>query len=367
MENTTRRVSLLRVLVILLVGGGLCFLVYSSPALLFREAKSPDSVHLKTGGTSVADIIIDNRWRNVYRKAKGIEVDYESTGSTAGIRQMIDGKYALAFTHAPLTEEQKKEARGKGGEVVQIPVVLCAVVPAYNVKELKDKPPLKFTGEVLADIYLGKIDRWNDPALKKLNEGADLPDTKITVVHRSDSSGTTFLITDYLAQESEAWRRQVGEAASEVKWPTGVGMNRNQNVKGHVATTEGAIGYVDLVHVSNGDLPYGAVQNKDKTAFIHAEAKNMTAAAQQVIADLPEDLAFNLINKPGKDSYPICGVIWAVCYQAQPASNQKKVVDFLHWATHEGQQFATSVSYAPLPDELVPRVEQRLQSIKAAP
>jgi phosphate transport system substrate-binding protein len=366
-ENATRWISLPRLLLILLLGGGLCLLVYYSPALFIQEQHSPDLAHLKTGGTSVADIIIENRWRNAYRKAKGIELDYESTGSTNGIRKVIDGKYAVAFTHAPLTEDQKKEARDRRGEVLQVPVLLCAVVPVYNVKELQGKPPLKFTGEVLADIFLGKIDRWNDPALKKLNEGIDLPDTKITVVHREDSSGTTFLFTDYLARASEAWRKQVGEAASEVKWPAGTGMTRNQGVKGYVQDTEGAIGYVDLLHVFTGDLPYGAVENKDRTAFIHAEAKNMTAAAQGLAAGLPEDLTFNLTDRPGEDSYPICGTIWAVCYQAQPAADLKKVADFLHWATHEGQRFATSMSYAPLPEELVPRVEQRLQLLKAAP
>jgi phosphate transport system substrate-binding protein len=364
--DATRPFPLLRISLILLVGVGLCFLVYYAPAFLVREERTPEALRLKTGGTSVADIIIENRWRNAYRKAKGIEIDYESTGSTNGIRQMIDGKYAVAFTHAPMTEEQRKEAQGKGGAVVQVPVVLCAVVPVYNLPTLKDKAPVKFTGEVLADIFLGKIDRWNDPALKKLNDGVDLPDTKITVVHREDSSGTTLLFTDYLSGVSPAWREQLGGAASEVKWPVGVGQPRNQNVKGYVQRTDGAIGYVDLLHAMAGDLDYGAVQNKDGTAFIHVEAPNMTAAAQEVLANLPEDLTFSLTSRPGKDSYPICGAIWAVCYQAQPAANEKKVADFLHWATHEGQAFASNMSYAPLPEELVPRVEQKLQAIKVS-
>jgi phosphate transport system substrate-binding protein len=364
MDNATRGIPVLRIFLILLVGVGLCFLIYYAPAFLVHEDKVPDSQRLKMGGTSTADIIIENRWRNAYRKAKGMEIDYESTGSTNGVRQMTEGKYAIAFTHAPMTAEQRKEAEGKGGAVVQVPVVLCAVVPVYNLPALKDKTPVKFTGEVLADIFLGKIDRWNDPALKKLNEGVDLPDTKITVVHREDSSGTTFLFTDYLSGASAAWREKLGAAASEVKWPVGVGQPRNQNVKGYVQRTEGAIGYVDLVHAMAGDLDYGAVQNKDGTAFIHVEAPNMTAAARQVLADLPEDLAFNLTSRPGKDSYPICGAIWAVCYQAPPGSNGKKAADFLHWATHEGQGFAENMAYAPLPEELVPRVDQKLQSIK---
>jgi phosphate transport system substrate-binding protein len=363
-----KRVSLIRLSVIILVGAGLGVLVYYSPAFFIKNDEPPAYVHLKTGGTSVAHIIMENRWKTAYRNAKGVEVEYDSTGSTKGVTRMIEGQYAIGFTHAPLTEAQKSTARGKGGEVAHIPVVICAVVPVYNLKGLKGKPPLRFTGEVLADIFRGKIDRWNDPALKQLNEGVDLPDTKIVVVHRKDSSGTTLIFTDFLQGVSPAWKQEVGPAASEVKWPVGVGVARNAGVAEHVRKTEGAIGYVDLLHALLGEDPdlrltYGAVQNKDKTAFIHAGPENMTAAAKGLAGGIAEDLTFNLTNRPGKDAYPISGVIWAVCYQAQPGSTQQQVVDFLRWITHEGQKFAGTTSYAPLPDELVERVDQKLNAM----
>jgi phosphate transport system substrate-binding protein len=360
------RTSVIRIFLIVTVGVALCLLVYLAPAF-FSDPGSPAPARLSTGGTSVAYVIMENRWRTAYRKEKGVEVDYESTGSTNGVKRMIERKYAIAFTHTPMTEGQREKARGEGGEVVHIPVVLCAVVPVYNVKGLKDKPPLRFTGGVLADIFLGKIGKWNDPALKKLNQGVDLPDAGITVVHRADSSGTTFIFADYLHGASAAWQGQIGPARSEIKWPVGVGVRRSLGVARHVRKTEGAIGYVDLLHAFTGEIPYGAVRNQDDTAFIHAGAENMTAAATGLVADLPADLTFKLTNRRGKDAYPICGAIWAVCYQDQPASDQKKVVDFLHWVTHEGQQFATDMSYAPLPEGLVRRADQKLQLIKAAP
>ncbi len=322
---------------------------------------------LQMGGTSNVKVIMENRWRTGYRK-HGIEAKYDSTGSTKGIERMIAKKYAIAFTHARLAEDQMKEAKANGGDVVHIPVVLCAVVPIYNVKELKGKPPLKFTGEVLADIYLGKITRWDDEAIAKLNEGVELPATKIIIVHRSDSSGTTFIFADYLHAVSKAWRDKVAKPKSEIDWPAdSVGMERNDGVFEHVKITEGAIGYVDLVHVARTRMTYGALENQDKSAFIHPSAENLTAAAKSLAGHIPEDLTFSLVNQRGADAYPICGAIWAVCYQNQPAQQQKQIVDFLQWVTHDGQEFAGEDAYAPLPDELIERVDAKIKSIKAMP
>jgi len=352
-----------RILVIVLIGAALGLGVYFSPAFVSPEKKPTPPVHLQTGGTSTAALIIENGWRAAYRMQKGIEVDYESTGSTKGIEQMIEGTYPIAFTHSPITDAQKKKAKDKNGDLVQMPVVLCSVVPIYNIKGLKNKPPINFTGEVLAKIFLGTITRWNDPELKKINEGVDLPDTKITVVHRKDSSGTTFLFTDYLAGVSPEWDKKVGKG-SEVKWPVGgEGENRTFDLVRQVKRTEGAIGYADLVYAFFGDVKYGAVQNKDKTAFIHAKAKNMTAAAKEELSTIRDDLGFDLTNKSGKESYPICGAIWAVCYQNQPAKTRSSVVNFLQWATHDGQKYTSEV-YASLPEEVVGRVEKKLQLIK---
>ncbi len=311
---------------------------------------------------------MENRWRTGYRK-HGIEAKYDSTGSTKGIERMIAKKYAVAFTHAPLAEGQVQEAKAKGGDVVHIPVVLCAVVPVYNLKELKEKPPLNFTGEVLAKIFLGNITRLqDDEAIAKLNKGVELPATKIVVVHRSDSSGTTFIFADYLHAISKAWRDTVVKPTNEIDWPReSVGMERNDGVFQHVKATDGAIGYVDLVHVARTGMTYGAIQNEEKSDFIHPQAKNLTAAAKSLVGHFPEDLTFSLVNKPGTDAYPICGAIWAVCYQNQPAQQQKDIVDFLQWVTHDGQQFAGDDAYAPLPEELVERADAKIKSIKAAP
>jgi phosphate transport system substrate-binding protein len=351
--------------VIVLVGAGLCVLVYFSPAFFNREEPQPPLNRLSTGGTSVVRIILDNRWRTNYRKEAGVVVDFEDAGSTEGLARMIDGKYAVAFTHAPMTEEQKKAAREQRGEVVHIPVILCAVVPIYNVAELKGKEPLQFTGEVLADIFLGKIKKWNDPALQALNKDAKLPDREIKVVHRKDSSGTTLIFAEYLYEASDAWKKEMGKPRSQLEWKVGDPQLRSHGVATHVYTTEDSIGYVDLLHtIGDLALDYGAVQNKDKSQFIHVKAENMTAAAQGMISEIPEDLTFHLTNRPGKESYPICGAVWAVCYRDQPASEQKKVAEFLHWVTHEGQEFAKDMSYAPLPKDLVKRVEAKLETIK---
>ena len=253
--------------------------------------------------------------------------------------------------------------------MIHVPLLLCGVVPAYNIAELKGKPPLKFTGEVLADIFLGKITQWDDPVLKAINPGVALPAKKITVVHREESSGTTELFTAYLAAASSAWKEKFGPATAEVDWPVGIAASRNTGVAVKIHETDGAIGYIDRLYTSFQDisLDYGAVQNKDKSAFVRAEPANLTAAAQAIIAELPEDLTFSLTDKPGKDSYPIAGVIYAVCSDQQPESSRKQIVDFLHWSTHEGQADAAKADFAPLPPELVQRVDRRLDAIKSVP
>jgi phosphate transport system substrate-binding protein len=356
------KVSPVRILVILLIGAAIGAGAYFGITHYNTPEPAPTVPELQLGGTSVAYVIVENRWKLAHHAAKGVKVQYESTGSTKGMTNLIDKKYAISFTHAPMNAEQQKKA---GGAVLHIPVLLCAVVPVYNVKELKGKPPLKFDGETLGAIFLGKITKWNDPAIKKLNEGADLPDKPIKVIHRSDSSGTTLIFADYLHGASEAWKKEIGPAKGEIKWPVGEGQARSERLAFHVSQTDGAIGYVDLLHAQNHEISFGAVQNHDKSAFIQAKPENLTAAAQS-LKDIPDDLTFHLTNRPGKDAYPICGTIWAACYQDQPAATQTKVVDFLTWVTHEGQEFAPSMLYAPLPKEIVERADAKIKTIKTA-
>ena len=354
------------VIVVLLVAVGVGFgaLMYFRTDLFVHGEDAPPAAVLKTGGTQTAFLIMENRWRLAYQKDKGVQLSYESVGSSKGLGRMIDRDLAVAFTHAPMSDEQKAQAKAKGGDVVHIPVVLCAVVPIYNLKDVPKDKPIKFTGEVLGKIYLGQIDKWSNKELQDLQDrDVKLPDEKITVIHREESSGTTFVFTDYLVGASPSWKKQFPKPSSELQWPAGEGHQRNEGVAFQVKQTEGAIGYVDMVHALNYELAYGAVQNKDGTDFIHPAAKNMTAAAQS--AQIRDDLTFELTNQSGKDAYPITGAVWAVCYQAQPAANQKAVVEFLHWATDKdgGQKFAENMTYAPLPPGLAERAGKQIDTI----
>jgi phosphate transport system substrate-binding protein len=362
-----------RIAIIVALGIIAGVLIYLSPRFFSsRGEPEPNYPRLEMAGTNTVFVLVENQWRGKYRDDHKIQLSYESTGTTTGVAHMLDGSAAIAFTHGALTAEQRLKAKEKG-DVVHIPVVFFGVAPVYNVKELKGKAPLNLTGELLADIFLGKVTKWNDPAVAKINPGVPLPPTSITVVHREDSSGTTLVFTEYLdAVSAGEWRNKLGKPASAVKWPVGpnfVSAARNLGVATKVHETEGAIGYVDRMYTTYDEmvLDYAAVQNKDKSAFVRAEPANMTAAAAGVLANLPDDLVFDLTNKPGAGSYPISGVVYAVCYQNQPGETQKRVVDFLRWATHNGQAYATKMTLAPLPDELVKRIDKKLETIKTAP
>jgi phosphate transport system substrate-binding protein len=297
-----------------------------------------------------------------------VDIVCESTGTPVGVERMLDKTYTIAYTHAPVSADLMDKARKEGVNIVHIPLLLCGVVPAYHIAEFQGKAPLNFTGELLADIFLGKITKWNDPALKAINPGVNLPAKQITVVHREDSSGTTELFTAYLAAVSPAWKEQVGSAAAKVKWPIGKAANRNQGVAVKIHEIDGAIGYIDRLYVAFQDIvvEYGAVQNHDKS-FVRAEPANLTAAVRAIDAKIPEDLTFGLTDQPGKDSYPIAGVIYAVFSDKQSEASRKQIVDFLRWATHEGQADVTKAGFAPLPPELVRRVDRRLDAIKSTP
>jgi phosphate transport system substrate-binding protein len=235
-----------------------------------------------------------------------------------------------------------------------------ADVPAYNLDEVTE--PLKFSGPVLADIYLGKIKKWNDPALQKLNPGAALPEKEIVVVHRSDGSGTTYIWVDYLSKVSPEWKSKVGVGTS-VNWPTGIGQKGNEGVAGQVKRSPGSIGYIELVYAVQNKIAYGSVQNKEG-AFITASMESVTAAANASLVEIPDDLRYSITDAPGKDSYPISGTTWGICYVNNPGGKGKAVRDFFHWCTHDGQQYCDALHYSRLPKGLVERVEKRLELIK---
>ena len=318
-----------RIFAMLVVGAAVGLLIYFSPRLFFGGySPLPGRPNLKTGGTSAIVVVAENFWRSKYSKEKGVDLVCVSTGTPVGVERMLAKTYTIAFTHAPVSADLREKAHKDGINIVHIPLLLCGVVPAYHIAGLDGKTPLNFTGELLADIFLGKITKWNDPALKAINPGVTLPAKQITVVHREDSSGTTELFTAYLAAVSPAWKEKVGPAAAKVKWPVGNEANRNQGVAVKIHEIDGAIGYVDRLYVAFQDivLDYGAVQNHDKS-FVRAEPANLTAAVRAIDAKIPEDLTFDLTDQPGKDSYPIAGVIYAVFSDKQSEANRKQIVE----------------------------------------
>jgi phosphate transport system substrate-binding protein len=307
-----------------------------------------------------------DKWIEVYTKEKGgLEINYQGTGSTAGIKQMTDQAIDFGCTDAFMTKEQLETAN-KHGEVVHIPLVMGAIVPAYNLEGI-DKP-INFSGEVLASIFLGEIKKWNDPALQKLNEGVKLPNQEIAVVHRTEGSGSTFIFTKYLETASEAWQKSGVGAGTTVKWKTGTGEQGNPGVAGFIGKTDGSIGYIELYYalLKKDEIQFGAVQNRSGK-FVLADLKGVTQAAENALKDkkrITDDLDINLIDVQGEESYPISGTTWAVLYSNQEAPTGKALVEFFTWATHEGQKYTEGMNYAKLPEELVKRIDTKLQKIK---
>jgi phosphate ABC transporter phosphate-binding protein len=323
---------------------------------------SPNTQSLSAGGATFIYPMVA-KWAHEYFKEKGIRVAYASTGSGAGIAQMIEKTIDFGCSDAPMNPEQQKKAKDTHGEVVHIPLAMGAVVPAYNLVEVEEKP-VRFTGEVLAEIYLGKIKKWDDPRLQALQEpGVTLPAKDIVVVHRSDGSGTTYIWTDYLSKKSEeAWGKGPGKGTT-INWPAGVGQKGNEGVTEHVKQTPGAIGYIELIYAVQNAVKHGPVKNKDGN-FVPADLKTVTAAAAASLKEIPDDLRYSLTDAPGKDSYPITGTNWALVYVDPPSGKGKAIYDFLWWVTHDGQNMCEPLHYARLPSELIPRIEKQLARIK---
>jgi phosphate transport system substrate-binding protein len=302
---------------------------------------------------------IYSKWFAEYNKLHpNVEINYQSIGSGGGIRQVTNQTVFFGATDGPMTNEQLLAAPSK---ILHFPTVLGADVPVYNIPGVRAE--LKFTGTVLADIFLGKITKWNDPAIVKLNSGVNLPSTDITVVHRSDGSGTTYIWVDYLAKVSPEWKSKVGVATS-VNWPVGLGGKGNEGVAGLVTQTPGSLGYVELIYALQNKISYGPVQNM-AGEFVKASVESVTAAAAAAAGQMPADFRVSITNAPGKGVYPVSSFTWLLLYEnPKDKAQAKTMVDFVKWALGDGQKFAGDLGYAPLPSEVVKLELAALAKIK---
>ncbi len=289
---------------------------------------------------------IYSKWFNEYHNLHSdIQINYQSVGSGAGIRQVQAGTVDFGATDGPMTDQQMKESKVK---VLHVPTVLGSVVPAYNIPGVSGE--VKFTPDALAGIFLGKITKWNDKAITSANPGVNFPDQGITVAHRSDGSGTTYIFTDYLSKISKEWEGSVGRGTS-VKWPVGIGGKGNEGVAGSIRQLPGSIGYVELIYALQNKIPFGSVQNSSKN-FVKASLDSTTAAAVGV--KMPPDFRVSITNPPGKDAYPIASFTWLLIPTNPTDTNKGKVLkDFLVWMLEKGQGMAPALSYAPLPKQVV--------------
>ena len=298
-----------------------------------------------------------SKWFSEYNKLHpDIQINYQSIGSGGGIRQVLNGTVDFGASDGPMTDEQLKEAKVK---ILHIPTVLGADVPAYNIPGVSGE--IKFTPDVLANIFLGKITTWNDPAIAKANPGMSLPNQPIIVVHRSDSSGTTYIWTDYLSKVSKDWESTVGKGPS-VKWPVGLGGKGNEGVAGQIRQLQGSIGYIELIYAVENKIAYGSVQNA-AGAFVKASLDGVTEAAGSLKA-MPADFRVSITNPPGKGAYPISSFTWLLIpAQAKDANKGKIIADFLNWMVNDGQKMTAQLSYAPLPQNVAEKVKAAIKQV----
>jgi len=300
---------------------------------------------------------IYSKWFDEYQKSHpNVRINYQSIGSGGGIKQLQAQTIFFGASDGPMTDAQLQAAPGA---ILHFPTVLGGVVPVYNIEGVT--VPLRFNGALLADIYLGKVTKWNDPAVAAINPGVTLPDADIVVVHRSDGSGTSYIFCDFLSKVSLEFEKQVGVATS-VKWPTGAGAKGNEGVSGFVRQTPGAIGYVELIYALQNKMPFGSVQNKSGQ-FITASLQSVTIAAAGVT--MPDDFRVSITNSGAVDAYPIASFTWLLLYQ-HPTDKARSaaMVEFVKWALKDGQRFAPALGYAPLPQVVVEKEMQALSRIR---
>ena len=332
-----------KILALALILGG--FVVSTAPAQM-----------LINGAGATFPYPIYSKWFDAYAKVDpSVRFNYQSIGSGGGQKQILAQTVDFGASDGPMSDENLAKAPGK---LFHIPTVAGAVVVSYN---LAGDPKLKLDGPTLADIFLGKITKWNDPAIADQNAGVNLPDQDIVVVHRSDGSGTSYIFTDYLSNVSAEWKSRVGKNTS-VNWPTGLGGKGNEGVSGQIKQVPGAIGYIELAYAMQNKLPYADMKNASGN-YITPSLDSVTEAL--ATAHIPDDFRFSMVNPPGEKAYPIAGATWLLVYQQQAdAAKGKKLVEFLRWAYTDGEKMASDLLYAPLPDNVVQRVLARIDEIK---
>jgi phosphate transport system substrate-binding protein len=329
-----------------------------SAALFLGAPATAQTVQINGAGATFP-FPIYSKWFDEYHKQHpNVEINYQSIGSGGGIRQLSNGTVFFGASDGPMTNDQLAAAPGA---ILHFPTVLGGVVPSYNIPGVTAS--LKFTGAVLAEIYLGKITKWNDASLTRLNPGVRLPGTDIAVVHRSDGSGTTYIWVDYLSKVAPEFKKKVGVATS-VNWPAGVGGKGNEGVAGLVKQMPGAIGYVELIYAIQNNISYGDVQNFEGK-FVRASLESVTEAAAGAAKAMPRDFRVSIANAPGATAYPISSFTWLLFYQSPKDKARAKVmVDFFKWALTDGQKYCAGLGYAPLPKEVVALEMKALEKIK---
>jgi len=319
----------------------------------------PTEVRLQGAGATFPNPLYQ-KWLSEYGKVhSNVKIDYQSIGSGGGIKQIQARTVDFGASDAPMTDAEMKAAPG---ELIHVPTVLGAVVLTYNLQGLMK--PLRFSPDVIADIFLGKITKWNDARIKADNTDANLPAADITVVHRAEASGTSFVFTDYLSKISTDWKQKVG-ADKSPQWPVGQGGKGNEGVTGQIKQQPNTIGYVELAYAVQNKLPSALIKNASGS-FVEPSIDAVTAAAAASTAITPDDLRVSITNANGVEAYPISSFTYILAYKDQKdATKGKALVDFLWWGIHDGESFAKDLLYAPLPAEIVKRAEAKINSITA--
>jgi len=332
--------------------------LFLAALVLLATAASAQTIQISGAGATFPNPIY-TKWFDQYHKMHpNAEINYQSIGSGGGIRQLYAGTVFFGASDGPMTNEQ---IAGAGFRIIHLPTVLGGDVPVYNLPGVTAE--LRFTGPLLADIFLGKITRWNDAAIRAVNPGVNLPAEEITVVHRSDGSGTTYIWADYLSKVSPEWKQKVGVATS-LNWPVGIGGKGNEGVAGLVKQTPASIGYVELIYALENKIAYGSVKNA-AGEFLRATTETVSNAAAIAAKNMPKDFRVSITNAPGHDVYPISSFTWILLQESpRDVVRSRIMVDFMRWALTEGQKYAPQLGYAPLPKEVVALEMEALKRVK---